>query len=147
MDGTFPLDLDALRDSVNSSEHLLLRFTPIPERLFLDFRTSGENGPAIALLPQVTSFRERLATIKRVRPDFDQPEKLFVVSWPLRIGSLERLGVLEMARARLADLQAADAIRELDRAYERLLELEREELKRAISGDGYHTIWPPVPQT
>ena len=142
MDGTFDIDLEALRSSVLSVEHMLVRFTPVPERLLLDFRTTDDEGPGVALLPQVNSFPERLKTIEEARPDFPRPERIYVVSWPLRIASLDRLGVLEAIRERLADMDAFDVIGRVDEAYKRLLSLERDEIHKAISGDGYHTIWP-----
>ena len=142
MDGTFDVDLEALRSSVLSVEHMLVRFTPISERLLLDFRTSGEEGPGVALLPQVSSFTERLKTIEEARPEFPRPERIYVVSWPLRIASLERLGVLEAIRERLADMDAFDVIGSVDETFKRLLALERDEIRKAISGDGYQTIWP-----
>ncbi len=142
MDGTFDVDLDALRSSVLSVEHMLVRFTPISERLLLDFRTSSEEGPGVALLPQVSSFTERLKTIEEARPEFPRPERIYVVSWPLRIASLERLGVLEAIRERLADMDAFDVIGSVDETFKRLLALERDEISKAISGEGYQTIWP-----
>ncbi len=142
MNGPFDIDLEALRSSVLSVEHMLVRFTPVSERLLLDFRTVGDEGPEVVLLPQVSSFTERLKTIKDARPEFPRPERIHVVSWPLRIASLERLGVLEAIRARLAGMDAFDVIGRVDEAYQRLLELESDEIQKAISGDGYHTIWP-----
>ena len=142
MDGPQNIDVDGLRASLRSVEHLLLRFTPVAERLLLDFRTREGVGPGVALLPPVDSFAERLRTIERERPGFPRPERIHVVNWPLRVGSLERLKVLDTVRSRLADMDAFDAINSLDATYQRLLEIEREETKRAIEGEGYHTIWP-----
>ena len=142
MDGSQNIDVDGLRASLQSVEHLLLRFTPVAERLLLDFRTREGAGPGVALLPPVDSFAERLRTIERERPGFPRPKRIHVVNWPLRVASLERLGVLETVRNRLADMDAFDAIGSLDETYRRLLEIERDETRRAIEGEGYHTIWP-----
>ena len=143
MDGTFDVDLEALRSSVLSVEHMLVRFTPISEHLLLDFRTSGEEGPGVALLPQVSSFTERLMTIEEARPEFPRPERVYVVSWPLRIASLERLGVLEAIRERLADMDAFDVIGRRGRDLQAPVgPRARREIRKAISGDGYQTIWP-----
>lgn len=142
MDGSFDLDLDALRGSLASTEHLLIRFGPISERLFLDFRASAGDGPGVFVLEQVSSFAERVATIRRVRPGLPAPERLHVVTWPLRVGALERLGVLAAVRARLASMDAFSVLPMLEAAYEALIELERAETQHAISGEGYHTLWP-----
>lgn len=142
MDGSFELDLDALRASIDTVDHLLFRFGPIPERLFIDFRSTEQAGPGIYTLAQVNSFAERLTTIQEVRPDFPLPERLQVVTWPLRVGALDRLGVLQVARERLAESDAFEAIRQLDETVHQLEALEREEMRRAITGEGYHTLWP-----
>ena len=142
MNGPTDLDIDGLRSSVATVDHLLVRFTPLAERLLLDFRTREGKGPGVALLPQVSSFTERVKTIEEARPGFPRPERIHVVTWPLRIASLERLGVLESVRGRLADMDAFDVIGHVDETYERLLDLERLEIRHAIEGDGYHTIWP-----
>ena len=142
MDGPQDIDIDALRSSVRSVDHLLLRFTPVAERLLFDFRTREGVGPGVALLPPVDSFVERIRTIEQVRPGFPRPKRIHVVTWPLRVASLERLGVLDAVRGRLAEMDAFDAITSLDETYARLLDLEREEIRRAIEGEGYHTMWP-----
>ena len=142
MDGPQNIDVDGLRASIRSVEHLLLRFTPVAERLLLDFRTREGVGPGVALLPPVDSFADRIRTIERVRPGFPPPKRIHVVTWPLRVASLERLGVLEAVRGRLADMDAFDVIASVNETYERLLQIEREETRRAIEGEGYHTIWP-----
>lgn len=126
---------------------MLIRFGPISERLFLDFRASTGEGPGIFVLEQVSSFAERVATIQRVRPGLPAPERLHVVTWPLRVGALERLGVLEAVRARLASMDAFSALPMLEGAYQELAELERIETQRAISGEGYHTLWPAARTT
>jgi hypothetical protein len=142
VDGPHEFDLATLRSSVQTVDHLLVRFAPLAERLLLDFRTSEGSGPGVALLPQVSSFTERLKTIEDARPGFPRPERIHVVTWPLRVASLERLGVLETVRGRLAEMDAFDVIASVDATYERLLDLERDEIRRAIEGNGYHTIWP-----
>ena len=49
------------------------------------------------------------------------------------------------ARQRLAGLDAFDQVRALDEAYRHLLRAEDLELRSAITGEGYRTIWPGAP--
>ena len=51
-----------------------------------------------------------------------------------------------MVRERLAGEDAFDALRELDEALELLDGYERAEERRAITGEGYRTLWPSVRQ-
>jgi hypothetical protein len=141
MDQAFPIDPEALLESISRSEHALFRFATVSPRLFVDFRESEEVGPGVHVLPPASSLIERIGTIREVRPDLPMPERLLVVAWPLRVGGLERLGVVPLVRDRLADLEAYDQMRELDLAFEALLSWELVELNQAVTGEGYRTLW------
>jgi hypothetical protein len=45
-------------------------------RLFVDFRISSEMEPAILVLQSVNSFRERLVSLQRARPELPVPDQL-----------------------------------------------------------------------
>jgi hypothetical protein len=143
VDTEYPLDLDALRKHLETGDHAVFRFTGVDERLFVDFRPGQDGQPGIMLLPPARSMRARIRTIADARPGVPAPDQVTIVAWPLRIGSLDRLGVLEQIRERLATMDAFKAIRNLDAVYTALLAAEREEFRRAITGEGYRTIWPP----
>lgn len=145
MDDAYRVDQEALRAAVRERDHLVFRFSTIPLRLFLDFRTTTSTGleeaPGVFALPPASSIRERMTSIREVRPNFPRPERVNVVAWPLRVGAIVRLGVIEAIRTRLTDLDAFDALAELDRVMARLEAAERTELRRAITGEGYRTLW------
>ena len=141
MDGDRTFDLDELRAALEERDHLLMRFETVTLRLFVDFRTSSEVEPAILVLQAVNSFRERLISLRRARPELPVPDQLQVATWPLRIGSLERLGVLDTIRARLVEDGASEALHQLEDAVQELAAAERAEVRRAISGEGYRTLW------
>jgi hypothetical protein len=148
MDGAIDLDIERLRRSLKSVDHVLFRMTPagVSQRLLVDFRSSRSLGPGVHLLPEAGSLAARIKSIEQVRPGLPVPERLVMVTWPLRVDALERLGILGLLRDRLAALDAFDAISALDDSYATLLDLQSQELRRAITGDGYRTIWPQVRQ-
>ncbi|MDP6606232.1 MAG: hypothetical protein QF664_08265 [Dehalococcoidia bacterium] len=142
MEGHPRFNVEQLHDSLLNVDHALIRLTPIvTQRLLVDFRANEDSGPAVGILPEVKSLQERLTSIERARPGFDRPKRINVIMWPLRVDALERLGVLNVLRGRLAQLDAFDALRQLDEAFAELLRLERDEQRRAITGEGYETIW------
>src|SRR5690554_5320626 len=100
MDTGYPMDLDALRRHLESGDHAVFRFHGIDERLFVDFRPGEDSQPGVFMLPPARSVRGRIRTIADARPGVPAPERLTLVEWPLRVASLERLGVLERIRAR-----------------------------------------------
>ena len=145
MDDAYQVDQVALRAAVGERDHLVFRFSTIPQRLFLDFRTTTNDGsegaPGVFLLPPASSIRERMTSMREVRPNFPRPERVNVIAWPLRVTALRRLGVIEEIRARLAALHAFEALAELDRVVERLERSEEREARRAVTGEGYRTVW------
>ena len=141
MDSSYHVDRAALSTAVSEHDHLVFRFSTIPLRLFVDFRTSAEEGPGAFVLPPVDSVRERMRSIRAVRPNFPRPGRVNVVAWPLRVGGLARLGVVEEVRRRLADMSGFHALGQLDEAVEELEAAEAAEFRRAITGEGYQTLW------
>ena len=142
MDSAYDVDLDALLRTVQRSDHVIVRFSTLAQRLFIDFRTREGEGPGVFVLPMAATIEERLASIAAARPHFPRPERLYVMAWPLRVGGLVRLGFLEATRQRLAAMDAFEQVRDLERAFGDLERAEQEEMHRAITGDGYRTIWP-----
>ena len=142
MDGGPAAELEAILDTLRTNDHALLRFETVAHRLLIDFRSSVEVEPAAHVLEPVRSLRERLATIRRARPSLPVPTELQIVGWSLRVRSLERTGALTIVRERFVEAGAAEAVRQLEAAVDRLERLEREEFRRAITGEGYRTLWP-----
>ena len=141
MDSAYEVDRDALLRTVRTADHVIVRFATIPQRLFVDFRTRKGEGPGVHLLPAVNSMQERMASIAAARPGFPRPGRLCVVAWPLRVGGLQRLGFVDAVRQRLAAMDAFAQLRALDAACARLRVVEREEIRCAITGEGYRTLW------
>jgi hypothetical protein len=140
-DSSYDIDRAALAASIASADHLLFRFATVESRLFVDFRVEGATDPGIHVLPPVKSLAERVASIRRARPQLPLPDRLFVIAVPARVRGLDRIGALDAIRERLAQLDAFDQLAELELAYEQLLAFEREEIRRAITGEGYRTLW------
>jgi hypothetical protein len=141
MDSFYELDRDALAASIARAEHLLFRFVTVSPRLFVDFRSDGEVGPGVHVLRAARTLFERIATIREARPELPLPERLLVVEVPARVRGLKRIGAFPAIRDRLVEMDAFDQAMELHLAYEQLQAFEREEIRQAITGDGYRTLW------
>ncbi len=142
MDSSYDVDVEGLLRAVQRTDHVIVRFSTLSQRLFVDFRTRDGEGPGVFVLPSAETIHERLASITAARPGFPRPPKLYVMAWPMRVAALDRLGFLEAARQRLASMDAFDQLRDLDRVFAELVRAEREEMRHAITGEGYRTIWP-----
>lgn len=141
MDSDFLPDLDELRRHLERSEVVGIYFPLLRRTLLLDTRTSAADPPLVMVVPMVNSMEERLRSLKRLRPRFPRPESLILVPWPKYVGSLRRLGVWELVLQRLGAAGGDRARARCEEAYRELAAAERQQLRNAISGEGFKTIW------
>ena len=68
MDSAYEVDIEGLLQSVREADHVIVRFATVSQRLFVDFRTTPQQGPGVFVLPLAESLQERLASIAAARP-------------------------------------------------------------------------------
>jgi hypothetical protein len=61
--------------------------------------------------------------------------------WPKYVNTLYTSGVWAAIVKRIADTGFTDAVRQCDDVLRDLLALERQEVRNAITGEGFQTIW------
>jgi len=142
MDTDYGIDFEAIYEVIASAEVIAFRFVTIPQRLLFDTRHTLSDGPLLRLVPQTASLEERFRAIKQLRPHFKVPRKITGIWWPRYAQSLVETGVWERIVNRMRDTgfpkvddQCAEVLREL-------IHRERAEILNAITGKGYHTMWP-----
>ncbi len=141
MDSDYQLDLSEVRRHLDHTQVVGFFFPFLRRTLLIDTRTSDVDGPLVIVTPMVNSVEERIRSLRRLRPRFEKPESMTLIPWPRWIESLQRLGVWDMIERRVTDL-GGDSLR--NRCEEALAELLREEqlqVKNAITGEGYQTLW------
>jgi hypothetical protein len=76
-----------------------------------------------------------------MRPRFGRPDSITIIPWPKYIASLADLGIWDRIVRRYAEIGSPQNVRDCDRCFAELAKLEREEVRRAIVGENYETIW------
>lgn len=109
--------------------------------LLMDLRINDVDGPMIRVVPMANTPEERFQSLHKMRPRFGRPDSITIVPWPKYIQSLADVGIWDHIVRRYADLGSPRSVRDCDRAFAELAKLEREELRRAITGENYETIW------
>jgi hypothetical protein len=135
------IDLEELRNVVQSADVFTVGFRLFPERMIIDTRESGDVGPMVKVVEPVTSVEERFFWLGKERPAFGVPQSFSFFVWPHSIRYLEESGLGSIIRdrvARQADDQVAEAIQQL-------IHLERLAERDAITGRNYHTLWEATP--
>lgn len=141
MDQEFRIDLDEVRRNIERAEVVTLYFPYFRQTLVLDTRTSATEGPLVRIRPMVNSVDERMRDLRSLRPRFGNPESLTLIPWPKYVTGLRDTGVWDVIVERMVAAGGEKYLDELETVYRRLRKYEWAEWRRAISGDGYKTIW------
>ena len=146
MDNDYPLDLDEILQTIRSADVITIRFVTVNRRLLFDSRHTEIDAPLVKLVAPAATVEERFRSLKRLRPRFRLPDKITAIWWPKYISTLVGSGVWDCLMARVAESGFARAVEESEEVLRDLLQMERDEVRRAILGEGYQTIWQKSPQ-
>jgi hypothetical protein len=141
MDNDYVLNLDDIFHTIDSAEVIRVRFLLLDKRLLIDNRHNEFDGPLIKLVNRSGSSEESFRNLKRLRPRFPLPEKMTAIWWPKYVSTLYSTGVWAAISKRVAETGFTESVRQCDEVLRELLRLERQEIRNAISGEGFQTIW------
>ncbi|GAB4329965.1 MAG: hypothetical protein Kow0010_14700 [Dehalococcoidia bacterium] len=141
MDNDFSVDIDEIAATLQTSDVVTIRFVTVGERLLLDFRATEVEGPLVRVVEPVRTAGERYASLKRLRPRFAVPERIVAVWWPRFVPSLRSTGVWEGVRMRIAEAERPECLEEAEAALRELMALERANVRNAVLGFGFRTMW------
>ena len=141
MDNDYVLNLDDILRTVETAEVVRIRFLLLDKRLLIDNRYNEFEGPLVKIVSRSGSSEESFRSLKRLRPRFPLPEKMTAIWWPKYVNTLYSTGVWGAIVARIAETGFTDSVRQCDTVLRELLKLERQEIRNAISGEGFQTVW------
>lgn len=134
-------EIDEARARVETCDAISLYFPRYGRALVVDFRCSPLDPPLVRVLPIAESVAARARMLGDLRPRLGAPESLATVRWERAVASAKEQGLWQ-AIAERAGCAGGTTIRvQLERAYRELVGLELHELRQAIAGDGYRTVW------
>jgi hypothetical protein len=136
------IDLEEVGKVVDASDVFTIGFRMFPQRVVIDTRETEEVGPMVRLVEPVDSVEERFHWLGRERPALEAPERFAFFVWPHSLEFFESSGLPQRVRDRLRASERPPVARMVDEVMEELRRLEREAAQQALSGEGYHTLWP-----
>ena len=140
MSDDYGVDLDEILRVIDRAAVLIVRFDVLEQRLLIDFRADGGDGPIIALVDRVNSAEERFRHLKSMRPRMPLPERIMSFPWPRAIAAFEEAGVWQRIHDRL--LQLGLAAEQIEQTRRELRAGESAVTIAAIrGGEGFRTIW------
>ncbi|MCH7488057.1 MAG: hypothetical protein IIB23_00325 [Chloroflexi bacterium] len=141
MDSDFRIDIGEVQRAIDVGEITALYFPLLRKTLLMDTRTTGVDGPMIKVVPMASSPEERFRDLVRMRPRLPKPESINIVPWPKYVASLVRLQVWDHIVRRFLEIGPPEIVKRCEECLEELKRMEREEIRRAITGENYETLW------
>ncbi|HUS82513.1 MAG TPA: hypothetical protein VM013_04560 [Dehalococcoidia bacterium] len=145
VDFDFQLDLAEMANSLDTADVVALYFPLLRKTLIIDARSSAVDAPMIKIVEMVATPEERFRSLRRLRPRFPRPESLTLIPWPKYVQSLVNLGMWDHLVARFVNLGFTDTVRECEGCLEELTAMEKEEIRRALNGENYKSLWESKP--
>ena len=109
--------------------------------MLFDIRSNETDGPAVILTDMVRSPRERIRSMEKLRPGFDDPEKMVLIPWVRYLETLIDSGIWNLVVNKLEETSYVDPQTSTDEILVKLRNLEYIELANAIKGRSYKTLW------
>ena len=141
LDSDFFIDMKEVKELIQTSEVLLIRFATVDTRLLIDCRSSEAVGPKMMAVGRASSVEARFRELKTLRPQFPLPDHIMSFYWPKSVGSMRTTGVIDMIVARFRSTGYESEAERCDEVLSELERRERRQLVSAITGEGYNTIW------
>ena len=141
MDNDYAINLDEIMRTIEQADVLRIRFLLLDKRLLIDNRFNEFEGPLVKIVPRAGSSEESFRNLKRLRPRFPLPDRMTAIWWPKYINTLRTTGVWDCVIRRISESGYKDSIDQCETVLRELVELERTEVRNAIAGKGYQTIW------
>ena len=141
MDSDFRIDVSEVTRSIDFGEVIALYFPLWRKTLLMDARSNNVDGPMIKVVPMVSSAEERFRELVRMRPRFSKPESIVLIPWPKYVGSLVQQGVWDHIVRRFLEIGPPEIVRRCEECLQELHRAERVEIRRAITGEDYESLW------
>ena len=141
MDSDFQIDIGEVQRAIDVGEITALYFPLLRKTLLMDTRTTAVDGPMIKVVPMASSPEERFRELVRMRPRLPKPESINIVPWPKYVASLVRLKVWDHIVRRYLEIGPPSVVKKCEECLQELHTFEQDELRRAITGERYETLW------
>lgn len=141
VDSDYRIDVSEVNKNIDVADVIALYFPLLRKTLLMDMRTNEIDGPMIKVVPMANTPEERFQSLLKMRPRFGRPDSITIIPWPKYVQSIADMGIWDRIVRRYADLGSPSSVRDCDRCYRELTKLEGQEIRRAITGENYETIW------
>ncbi len=132
---------EQIRVALRTADVLSIFFVRVGQSMIIDTRSIEGHGPAVILDEIVASPRDRLESMRNLRPGLPLPERMTLAPWTAAVRDFETSGVLDSVLERCKLVGGDDLSDQASKAYRRLRAIERRFMRDLVRGVGMKTIW------
>lgn len=137
----FAVDLAEVFENIDHAEVVSISFPTFNKSAVIDMRSNESEGPMLRVMPMVSSPRERIRSVRRLRPNFPRAKDLTVIPWHGYVDTLVQIGIWDKVVDRFVRSGQQEAVDSCNEILKELKQSEKTEMTAAVLGDNYHTIW------
>ena len=137
----FQDNIEEIKNTLLEADVVSLFFPYFGKTVLIDIRSNETDGPALILTEMVRNPRERIRSMERLRPGFNDPEKMVLIPWVRYLETLIDSGIWSIVIKKLEEASFIDPKASADEILKKLRNLEHSELADAVNGSSYKTIW------
>ena len=109
MHGNYFYDnLNDILENVKTSEVTSIFFPYLRKSILIDLRSNDSDGPAVILTDMVSTPQERIRSLKQLRPNFPEIEKMIIIPWFRYVDTLITSGIWNALIERTTDVTLKD---------------------------------------
>ena len=142
MHGNYFYDnLNDILENVKTSEVTSIFFPYLRKSILIDLRSNDSDGPAVILTDMVSTPQERIRSLKQLRPNFPEIEKMIIIPWFRYVDTLITSGIWNALIERTTDVTFKGNSIDSAIIITELKKIENANLSEAIMGHKFQTIW------
>ena len=134
-------NLENVKETILESDVVSIFFPFLGKSVIIDSRTNNTEGPILLLTDMVKTPKERVDSLKQIRPSFQTINEIVLIPWVRYVSTLKSSGIWEGILDKMFKLGQEKPHADVDQIMYVLENLERIYLIEVMTGPAWETIW------
>ncbi|MCA1669629.1 MAG: hypothetical protein LC793_20015 [Thermomicrobia bacterium] len=143
MDNAYNISSGKIIRALAEAEVMSIFFPRVGKALIVDTRHNADHGPVVLMDDMVSSAKERLQSVRRLRPEFTEIAQLTLAPWLGSTRAFAEQGIFDAIIERFRAMGFHDAAHDAICAFRELRRHERQMMLDLIAGETQttRTLW------
>tara|TARA_Y100000588_G_scaffold114447_1_gene125600 strand:+ start:100 stop:543 length:444 start_codon:yes stop_codon:yes gene_type:complete len=134
-------NLENVKETILESDVVSIFFPFLGKSVIVDSRTNETEGPILLLTDMAKTPKERVDSLKQMRPSFQTINEIVLIPWVRYVSTLKSSGIWEGILDKMFKLGQGKPHGDVDQIMDVLETLERIYLIEVMTGPTWETTW------